>query len=154
MQTELQTALRLIAATPGYAPLAQTLAQLAADGKIHHDPNLPDRAVTHLSGSITLGNEALQSPTLGLAETLVHEAYHRTQNPFAKTASYWAGIATRTNPMLRYEQPAYQAAIDFLQAVARTMPAEAAFAHQEIAEVQDSFAQNYGGTLATGTMVA
>lgn len=147
MQTQLQAALHLIAATPSYAPLAQTLAQLATDGKIRHDPNLPDRAVTHLSGDITLGNEALNSAPLSLAETLVHESHHRTQNPFAKTASYWAGIATGTNPMLRYERPAYQAAVDFLQAVVRASPADAAFAAQEIDEVRDAFAQNYGGTL-------
>jgi hypothetical protein len=47
----------------------------------------------------------------------VHEANHLRQNPLLKTVSFWGGVVTRTPGMRRYEQPAYQAAVDFLEAV-------------------------------------
>ena len=140
-------ALRLIATTPGYVETAQNLAQMRDDGKIHFDGALEDRGQAHLGGSISLGSEALDGHPLSLAETLVHEAFHQTQNPLQKTGSFWAGVLTGTDTMRRYEQPAYEAAIAFLNAAMTAHPDLADFAQSEIESIHETFAANYGGSL-------
>lgn len=145
--TELPAAIRLIQCTPGYADTGVALAQMAADGRIRVDPDLPDRAQAGLLGSITLGPEAAASGAVSLAQTLVHEHHHLRQNPLLKTASFWAGVATRTPVMRRYEQPAYQAAIDFLEAVQRAHPHLAEQAATEQAAVRQVFSAGFGVAL-------
>lgn len=118
----LDEALRLIRTTPGYVKIAVELAQLHSEGRIRVNPELEDRAQAGLLGTITLGPEAAGASPLSLAQTLVHEHYHLHQNPLLKTASFWAGVVTRTPTMQRYEQPAYQAAMNFLDAVKQAHP--------------------------------
>lgn len=143
----LPEALRLIQTTPGYAEAGVRLAQHASQGRIHVDLSLPDRAQAGLLGTITLGPEAVDSSPLSLAQTLVHEHYHLHQNPLLKTASFWTGVVTRTPVMRRYEQPAYQAAIDFLEAVKRAHPLLAGEATEEQDAIRAAFAADFGATL-------
>jgi hypothetical protein len=143
----LPEALRLIRSTPGYTEVGIHLAQLASKGRIEVNLNLPDRAQANLLGTIILGPEAVQSRPLSLAQTLVHEAHHLGQNPLLKTVSFWTGILTRTPVMRRYEQPAYQAAIDFLEAVRRAHPHMAQEAQAEQAAVRQVFMLDFGGTV-------
>jgi hypothetical protein len=113
-----QSALQLLAATPGYEMMARELNQLAQKRRILVDESLADRAQTGLLKTIVLGPEAAASSPLSLAQTLVHEQFHLHQNPLLKTVSFWSGIATRTPVMARFERPAYRAAWVFLEAVA------------------------------------
>jgi hypothetical protein len=142
-----QEALRLISDTPGYEAIGAELIQLAARGRIRIDAALPDRAQAGLLGTITLGPEALEGSPLSLAQTLVHEQYHLHQNPFLKTVSFWGGIFSRTPVMKRYEQPAYQAAIDFLEAVGKAHLPLAREAQSEQDAIRQVFSSGYGGRL-------
>jgi hypothetical protein len=117
-----QSALQLIATTPGYEMTARELNQLAQKRRIFLDESLADRAQTSLLKTIVLGPEAVASSPLSLAQTLVHEQFHLHQNPLLKTVSFWSGVATRTPVMARFERPAYRAAWAFLEAAARTHP--------------------------------
>ena len=148
VQNTLQAALRLVGSTPGYVEVGVALAQLSCDNRIRFDPNLPDRAQTALTGVITLGPEAAESSPLSLAQTLVHEHFHLKQNPLMKTVSFWSGVATKTNVMKRYEEPAYQAACDFLEAVKKAHPLLAAEAEDEQAAIRQVFAEGFDGDLA------
>lgn len=139
-----EAALELIRSTPGYETVAADLQSLHARGRVHYVPTLPDRAHAGLLGAITLGPEAVTGSALSLAETLVHEHFHlKRQSHLAKTVSFWAGIATRTPVMARYERPAYQAALDFLAAVARARPDLAGEAEAEAGAVGATFAAQY-----------
>lgn len=144
---DLDEALRLIRTTPGYIKIGVELAQRAADNRIIFNRVLEDRAQTSLTGVIALGPEAVQSSPLSLAQTLVHEHFHLHQNPLQKTTSFWLGAISRTATMRRYEQPAYQAAIDFLETVKRAHPHLRAEAENEQAAVRQVFAGNFGGAL-------
>lgn len=143
-------AIGLVRRTPGYAEIAQELAQLLADGKIRYHDSLEDRAHAGLLGTITLGAEpfAPHMTVLGLAETLVHERFHLHQNPLEKTASFWTGLLKKADPMIAYERPAYQAAADFLQAFRAAHPHGADEADAELVAVRDTFESSYGETLS------
>lgn len=143
----LHEALRLIRSTPGYTEVGVHLAQLASEGDIRVDMSLQDRAQTDLRGIITLGPEAVEASALSLAQTLVHEAYHLRQNPLWKTVSFWSGVVTRTPVMRRYEQPAYQTAIDFLEAAKNAHPHLAEEAILEQDAIRQVFATDFGGML-------
>lgn len=143
----LPEALRLIQSTPGYAEIGVRLAQMSSEGRLRVDPELEDRAQTGLTGIITLGLEAAEASPLSLAQTLVHEHYHLRQNPLLKTSSFWGGVLTHTPVMRRYEQPAYQAALDFLEAVKTAHPLLAREAEAEQTAVRQVFTIGFGGTL-------
>ena len=143
----IEEALQIIRTTPGYEETAKRLAKLAGNGRIRESPAIEDRAQAGLLGSITLGPEAVESTPLSLAQTLVHEHYHLRQNPFLKTVSFWSGVFTRTPVMRRYEQPAYQAAVDFLEAVKSAHPDLAEEAGQEQRAVRHVFERDYDGIL-------
>ena len=143
----LQAALRLVGSTPGYIEVGMALAQLLSDKRIRFDPNLEDRAQTALTGIITLGPEATESSPLSLAQTLVHEHFHTQQNPLMKTVSFWSGVATKSNVMKRYEEPAYRAAYDVLEAVKQAHPALAEEAEAEQMAVRQVFAEGFDGDL-------
>ena len=49
--------------------------------------------------------------------------------------------------MRRYEQPAYRAAYDFLEAVKSSQPHLAAIAQSEQDAIQQAFTEDYGGRL-------
>lgn len=150
MAMEMEDALRLIRSTRGYESVAIDLAQLWAGGKIRFNPELPDRANTELWGTITIGPEAASARPLSLAQTLVHEHHHlRHQHPLQKTASFWSGVASRTNPMRAYEKPAYQAALDFLDAVEQQHPNLALEARMEMVQAADAFESGYNETITT-----
>jgi hypothetical protein len=70
------------------------------------------------------------------------------QNPLLKTASFWGGVLTRTPVMRRYEQPAYQSAVDFLEAVRRTHPHLADEAQAEQNAIRQVFAADFDGALS------
>ena len=145
---KLHDALHLTRTTPGYSEVGVDLAQLASENRIRINPALQDRAQASLLGIITLGPEAVASSLLSLAQTLVHEHFHlRRQNPFLKTLSFWTGIATRSAVMKRYEQPAYQAAYDFLEAVKRAHPDLVQEAEREQRAIYHVFATDFGGRL-------
>jgi hypothetical protein len=145
----LPEALQIIRAVPGYTEVGVELAQLASENRIRFDPALEDRAQAGLLGVITLGPEAMGSSSLSLAQTLVHEHFHlRRQNPFLKTLSFWSGIASGTPVMKRYEQPAYQAAHDFLEVVKRTKIHLANEADNEQRAIRQVFNTEYGGHLS------
>jgi hypothetical protein len=147
----LQEALRIIRVTPGYAKVAIELAQWASDNRILIDPNIEDRAHAGLLGTLTLGLEAVQGSPLSLAQTLVHEHFHlRLQNPFLKTVSFWSGVARGAHVMRRYEQPAYQAAHDFLQVVKEASPGLAIEAEAEQRAIRQVFAAEFGAELVGG----
>ncbi len=143
----LQDALNLIAATPGYQRHADELRRLAERGRIRFDAAMEARAEAGLTKTITLGTEALGAHPLSLAQTLVHELYHLHQHPLLKTVSFWSGVATNTPRMRRYEQPAYRAAYEFLEAVKTSQPGLAAFAQSEQNAISQVFAEGYGGKL-------
>jgi len=140
----------LVRGTPGYAEVAQELAQLLADGKIRYHDGLEDRAHAGLLGTITLGAEpfAPDMTVLGLAETLVHERFHLHQNPLMKTASFWTGLVKKADPMIAYERPAYQAAQAFLEAYRAAHPHAAGDADAELVAVRDTFEGAYGEALS------
>lgn len=141
----LDAALALIGSTPGYQGVAADLSRLRDRGRIRFAPDLTDRAHAGLLGALTLGPEVFaDNSALSLAETLVHEHYHLfRQRSLLKTVSFWAGVATRTPTMARYEQPAYAAALRFLRAIARARPDLADEAAREAAAVEATFAANY-----------
>ena len=137
-------AIALIASVDGYADVARDLAALDDAGRIRYVPRLADRAHAGLTRRVALGPEAIDGGPVGLAETLVHEHWHLfRQHPLHKTASFWAGVATGTPVMARYERPAYRAALAFLDALARRHPETAATAHAEARAVALSFAAEY-----------
>ncbi len=150
VEAAIREAIALIRATPGYADQADTLSHLLEAGKIRYVGTLEDRAHAGLLGTITLGPEpfAAGATVLGLAETLVHELFHLGQNPLEKTASYWTGVFTRTDSMVRYERPAYTAALEFLQTYKNRNPADAPSVDEEIVAVQSTFLSAYGDVLA------
>lgn len=143
-------AIALIASIPGYEAEAGSLREMLVTGRIRYVEMLEDRAHAGLLGSITLGPEpfAPGSTVLGLAETLIHERFHLSQNPLEKTASFWAGVATKTDVMARYEKPAYQAAEIFLRRFAETFPAQAAESDAELVAVRSTYENAYGATLS------
>ena len=137
-------ALALIARTPGYADEARALADWQEAGRIRFVPDLTDRAHAGLLGAITLGPEAFDGTALSLAQTLIHEHWHiARQSPLQKTPSFWAGVATGTPVMARYERPAYRAAPAFLDTVAAALPEWEAAARAEAREVAQTFAHHY-----------
>lgn len=142
-----QSALQLIAATPGYEKTAHKLQQLAQSRRVRFDAAMEDRAQTGLLKNIVLGPEAMESSPLSLAQTLVHEHFHLYQNPLLKTVSFWSGMATRTHVMARYERPAYRAAWEFLQVVARTHPHLAGIARAEQNAIRMVFQNDFGQKL-------
>ena len=144
----MREAIRLIEHVPGYTLTARELADLLSRGGIRFVPTLPDRGQATLIGIILLGPEPFEGHILGLAETLVHEAFHRHQFPLLKTASFWAGVATRTPVMRRYERPAYEATMRFLETVESAFPELAEAARQEREAVAATFAACFGETLA------
>lgn len=139
MTLPLNPAIDLVRRTPGYQKIGVELAQLASENRIRFDATMEDRAQTALSGIITLGEEAVASSALSLAQTLVHEHFHLHQNPLQKTVSFWGGIVSRTPVMARYEKPAYRAAWNFLEAAKMAHPQ---WAHEAQAE-QNAIAQVY-----------
>ena len=144
---QFQQAIRLIQSTPGYVEIGVALAQMASENRIRVDGNLEDRAQAGLLGTITLGPEAVESSALSLAQTLVHEHFHLRQNPLQKTVSFWSGVLSLSPVMKRYEQPAYQAGIDFLEAVKRKHPHLTDEADNEQAEIRQIFELDFGGIL-------
>jgi hypothetical protein len=146
-EAAIDAALLLIALTPGYEAVASDLSGRRARGRVRIVPDLQDRAQATLSGVVLIGPEALEGGTLGLAQTLVHEAYHLRQFPLEKTASFWLGVATGKPVMRRYEAPAYQAALRFLETVAAAFSELASEAAHEAAAVRATFAACYGGPL-------
>lgn len=143
-ERHLSEAIRLVATTPGYEAVGQELAQRKADDKITFDPNLPDRAQTaNFTHVLVLGPEAMESDTVSLAQTLVHEHHHIHQSPLEKTTSFWTGIVKREDAMQRYEKPAYDAALRFLQAVETAHPELANSARSEYQMVAQAFEVNY-----------
>jgi hypothetical protein len=137
--SRVRQAVELVARTPGYESEASELADLLRRGRLRYAPELEDRALVTLTGVIKLGPEALDGSLVGLAETLVHERYHLHQPHLHKTASFWAGVATRTPVMRRYERPAYLAGLRFLQAVERAFPHLAETARGEQEDVAATF---------------
>jgi hypothetical protein len=124
------------------------LAQMASENQIRVNPDMEDRAQAGLLGIMTLGPEATEGSPLSLAQTLVHEHFHmRRQNPLLKSLSFWSGVVSRTNVMKRYEQPAYQAAYDFLEAVKQAHPSMAKEIEAEQSAISQVFAIEYGGPL-------
>lgn len=140
-------ALRIIHATPGYADIGHQLSSLHSRGRIRVDSTLEDRAQASLFGRIILGPEVFESNAVSIAQTLVHECFHLRQNPFLKTVSFWCGIATRSALMKRYEQPAYCAALEFLEAVKETQQSLAHDAEREQIAVRQVFASCFGERL-------
>ena len=147
-QSTVEEAIELIGRVPGFEGEATRLATLSREGRIRFAPEMDDRGRASLSGIITLGPEAFLGSRLGLAETLAHEAFHLRQNPFYKTASFWAGVATRTPVMRRYERPAYAYAFRFLRAAEIALPEWAETARQEQAELLASFRYHYRASLS------
>ena len=148
LNAALAGALRIIGTTPGYEDVARDLTELYGSDRIRFDAALEDRAHAGLLGAITLGPEATESGPLSLAQTLVHEHFHlRQQNPLQKTASFWQGVASRTEPMQRYERPAYRAAFDFLEAAKSAHPTLADEAAYEQDAIRQVFESSFGGTL-------
>ena len=140
-------ALSLIRATPNYAPVADALELLRKQGYLTFNATLPDRATTDWQGHIVVGPEAAFASVVGLAETLVHEQFHRTQPVYAKTLSFWGGVFTQSSVWERLERPAYRAAYDFLSAVENYSPTHAEVARQEKRAVKQSFQANYNAPL-------
>lgn len=144
----LEAALRLVRSTRGYAEVGVELSQMASENRIRVNPALEDRAQAGLLGTLTLGPEAMSASPLSLAQTLVHEHFHlRRQSPWLKTVSFWSGIAQGTHVMKRYEQPAYLAAHEFLEAVKRAHPHLAEEAEAEQRALCQVFAAEFGAPL-------
>ena len=142
-----RAAIALVSRTPGYGVVGAGLTAHLAGDKIACDAALPDRAQAGLTGRIVLGPEAINAPTLSLAQTLVHEWHHVRQFPLEKTVSFWLGILTGRPVMRRYERPAYRAAIRFLDAVAGAFPALEENAHRERSAIEAVFDAEYGGPI-------
>jgi len=140
-------AIALVRRTPGYGIVGAGLQAHLGRGRIHFDPALPDRAQAGLTGRIVLGPEAMGSPTLSLAQTLVHEWHHAHQFPLEKTVSFWLGVALGRPVMRRFERPAYRAALRFLQDVAQAFPDSADAAQAEQQAIAAVFAAEYGGPI-------
>lgn len=140
-------AINLIAATPGFAGVAVNLNARLEAGRIRFLPNLSDRGQATLTGAILLGPEAMYASPLGLAETLVHEHHHLHQFPLLKSLSFWSGVVTATPVMRRYERPAYEASLRFLQAVIEAFPALAVEAREETYAISRVFDINFGEPL-------
>lgn len=64
-----------------------------------------------------------------------------------RTVSCWSGVATKTNVIKRYEEPAYRAAYDFLEAVQQANPNLAAEAEDERAAIRQVFTEGFDGDL-------
>ncbi|MBC7807926.1 MAG: hypothetical protein H7145_17490 [Akkermansiaceae bacterium] len=150
VRERLSQAIALIGSVPGYEAEAESLREMLVAGRIRYVATMEDRAHAGLLGTITLGPEpfAPGGTLLGLAETLVHERFHLTQNPLEKTVSFWAGVATKSDVMARYEKPAYQAAENFLRRFAQTFPALATESDTELFAVRSSFESSYGEVLS------
>jgi hypothetical protein len=133
-------ALALVGSVPGYGEIARNLSQRT----VRYVPTLEDRGQATLRGVILIGPEALEGSLIGLAQTLVHEEFHTRQNHFLKTHSFWSGVFTRTRVMARYERPAYQAALEFLAALAVAFPEHADEARAEANAVRTSYQIFYG----------
>lgn len=139
---EIAEAIALIARVPGYEAIARNLTRCT----VRYVPELGDRGQATLTGVILIGPEALFGGMVGLAETLVHEEFHTRQNHLLKTHSFWSGVFTRTPVMARYERPAYQAALDFLAALAATCSEHASEALAEADAVRASYTAFYGAS--------
>jgi len=136
-------AVDLVDSVPGYRTIAGRLRRL----RIDYLPSLPDRAHTTMRSQIIVGPKALLESDkipFSLAGTLVHEEFHTRQNPFLKTASFWTGVATRSNVMARYEWPAYRAQTSFLRALAHARPNLTEAIDREINAIVDSAHLYYG----------
>lgn len=142
-----RAAIALVARTPGYGVVGAGLAAHLNRGRIGCDAALPDRAQAGLTGRIMLGPEAMDSPTLSLAQTLVHEWHHVHQFPLEKTASFWLGALMGRPVMRRFERPAYRAALRFLGAVAEAFPDLAEAADAERRAIEAVFEAEYGGPI-------
>ena len=143
--TKVPLAIELIHSVHGYEAAADFLTCLHSQRRIRFDATLPDRAHAGLTRTITLGPEAVEGSTLSLAQTLVHEYFHlKHQHPLHKTVSFWSGVATRTPTMLRFERPAYQSAIDFLEAAKRAHPHLATEADAEERAIRQVFESTFG----------
>ena len=137
-------AVALIGAVPGYSAVAVELSAWKAKGQVRWDPGLPDRAVVHFLGHMTMGPEPFDGHLAGLAETLVHEHHHRfRQHHWQKTVSYWTGIATGSPPMARYERPATLASLRFLEDAARHGAVDRTTAVAEQNAIRKSWALHY-----------
>jgi hypothetical protein len=146
MPPNLNEAIHIIRMTPGYAAVGADLSQIASQKRIRIDSSLDARAETRLSGAIVLGAEALASSPPSLAQTLVHEHFHlRRQHPLQKTVSFLSGVFSKSHVMKRFEQPAYQAANDLLEAVKMAQPALLVEANAEQAAIRQVFATDFGG---------
>ena len=112
------------------------------------NPQLSDRAQVDWRGTLSLGPQVFaeegDAGMVSLAGTLVHEAFHLSQFPLLKTVSFWAGVATKTNVMARYERPAYEAQARFLIALAAVHPDLASLAGCERAAALSSYNAEYG----------
>ena len=145
---QITEAIALISEVPGYEAVAAHLENWQSRGRIKVNLRLPDRARAGLWGTITLGPEILASPPLSVAQTLVHEHFHiKKQHPLLKSFSFWMGVFTRTHPMLRYERPAYTAALCFLKAAELAYPTMAPLARAETAAIRQVFQSGFGATL-------
>ena len=142
----LDDAIALIARVPGYEGVAAELSELRVRGRLRV-ANISDRGQASVWGTITLGPEAFEGGAVGLAETLVHERFHLTQFPLAKTASFWGGVFTGTPVWCRLERPAYRAALAFLDALAAARPELADECFSESEAVRASFSAHYGEAL-------
>ena len=142
----LDEALALIGSVPGYEAVAAQLAGLRARGRLRVE-EISDRGTASVWGVITLGPEAFEGGLVGLAETLVHERFHLTQFPLARTVSFWGGVLTWTPVWRRLERPAYRAALDFLAALAAARPELAEECSSEAESVRAAFLAHYGAAL-------
>ncbi len=142
----LDDALALIASVPGYEEVAQSLRDKQTAGKLLCE-DIEDRGSASMLGVIRIGPETLSDGPVALAATLVHEHFHTTQPPLTKTASLWAGVFTRTHIWRRLERPAYRAAVEFLQALARARPNLAETCAHEIAANESAFRALYNDAL-------
>jgi len=146
-KARVQAAIALVTRTPGYGVVGAGLKAHLSRGRVCFDPALPDRAQAGLTGRIVLGPEAMGSPTLSLAQTLVHEWHHVHQFPLEKTVSFWMGALMGRPVMGRFERPAYRAALRFLQAAAQAFPDLADAARAEQGAITTVFEAEYGGPI-------
>ena len=142
----LEEALALIGSAPGYGAVAAHLAALRARGRIRVEA-ISDRGTASVWGVITLGPEAFEGGAVGLAETLVHERFHLTQFPLAKTVSFWGGVFTGAPVWRRLERPAYRAALDFLSSLSLARPDLEGECLSESEAVRAAFLAHYGEPL-------
>jgi hypothetical protein len=148
----IQNAIDLIGQLPEYYQESRELGELLQKQRIRFNPDLPDRGQASLTGIITLGQETMEDSLLSLAETLIHENYHRHQNHLLKTASFWGGVFSRQHPMQRYERPAYEASLRFLRHVSEKWPELADISRQEAANITNSFRHHYGSDLLKNSL--